>query len=567
MTEFTQNIALNIYEPEASLKYFKKPKKSIITKIIKNPEIGPAKKKIKIKYNDINEYSLNLIEYNIFRRPGEKIFRAVQKNEEKKLNKNGNNNNLNNKNYLKNKNQDFVINRKQLEKLHKNIPNNLYDYLHPYEYRFYSKNNTILKNYLKMRANPQKELEEKKKPKNKEVKILKLTDDLEFNNDFKLTRYKSNNLVPLRSNLKSASNDKFFLSKSTKYNKTLSSNINILKEMLSINNNINIKNKSKNKIKEKKIKKLKSKQIYENISDDYSSNESFTENINNSKLHTETNFKKRLFINGNEICSFNKFLYYNTLSSKNLKTKKSYLTKPKIKMIPYNQKIFNRNNAILVPYDEMKKLVFNSDESNSQKKWKNYKNIFGFTKNIDKIYDTNKKAKIIKDVEDLHGSLNELKFYIISDKIDREKYNHKLDELEKKMNYREDKMMIVKDILFEKLNNSENQNDYINHAVNKNQYVNKLISSYVNFNEKKSEGLLDKKFMGGLKKLNVFGMQDAIIRNVIGENNYVMKHSINKIEEVEIAKDRNNIGDNMKRIKQMIKIINKKKKNLGQENK
>lgn len=567
MTEFTQNIALNIYEPEASLKYFKKPKKSIITKIIKNPEIGPAKKKIKIKYNDINEYSLNLIEYNIFRRPGEKIFRAVQKNEEKKLNKNGNNNNLNNKNYLKNKNQDFVINRKQLEKLHKNIPNNLYDYLHPYEYRFYSKNNTILKNYLKMRANPQKELEEKKKPKNKEVKILKLTDDLEFNNDFKLTRYKSNNLVPLRSNLKSASNDKFFLSKSTKYNKTLSSNINILKEMLSINNNINIKNKSKNKIKEKKIKKLKSKQIYENISDDYSSNESFTENINNSKLHTETNFKKRLFINGNEICSFNKFLYYNTLSSKNLKTKKSYLTKPKIKMIPYNQKIFNRNNAILVPYEEMKKLVFNSDESNSQKKWKNYKNIFGFTKNIDKIYDTNKKAKIIKDVEDLHDSLNELKFYIISDKIDREKYNHKLDELEKKMNYREDKMMIVKDILFEKLNNSENQNDYINHAVNKNQYVNKLISSYVNFNEKKSEGLLDKKFMGGLKKLNVFGMQDAIIRNVIGENNYVMKHSINKIEEVEIAKDRKNIGDNMKRIKQMIKIINKKKKNLGQENK
>ena len=566
MTEFTQNIALNIYEPEASLKYFKKPKKSIITKIIKNPEIGPSKKKIKIKYNDINEYSLNLIEYNIFRRPGEKIFRAVQKNEEKKLNKNGNNNNLNNKNYLKNKNQDFVINRKQLEKLHKNIPNNLYDYLHPYEYRFYSKNNTILKNYLKMRANPQKELEEKKKTKNKEVKILKLTDDLEFNNDFKLTRYKSNNLVPLRSNLKSASNDKFFLSKSTKYNKTLSSNINILKEMLSINN-INIKNKSKNKIKEKKIKKLKSKQIYENISDDYSSNESFTENINNSKLHTETNFKKRLFINGNEICSFNKFLYYNTLSSKNLKTKKSYLTKPKIKMIPYNQKIFNRNNAILVPYDEMKKLVFNSDESNSQKKWKNYKNIFGFTKNIDKIYDTNKKAKIIKDVEDLHGSLNELKFYIISDKIDREKYNHKLDELEKKMNYREDKMMIVKDILFEKLNNSENQNDYINHAVNKNQYVNKLISSYVNFNEKKSEGLLDKKFMGGLKKLNVFGMQDAIIRNVIGENNYVMKHSINKIEEVEIAKDRKNIGDNMKRIKQMIKIINKKKKNLGQENK
>ena len=51
-----------------------------------------------------------------------------------------------------------------------------------------------------MRANPKKELEEKKKNKNKEVKILKLTDDLEFKNDFKLTRKKSNNLVQLRTN-------------------------------------------------------------------------------------------------------------------------------------------------------------------------------------------------------------------------------------------------------------------------------------------------------------------------------------------------------------------------------
>ena len=55
MTEFTQNIALNIYEPEASLKYFKKPKKSIITKIIKNPEIGPSKKKIKIFFVDLGK--------------------------------------------------------------------------------------------------------------------------------------------------------------------------------------------------------------------------------------------------------------------------------------------------------------------------------------------------------------------------------------------------------------------------------------------------------------------------------------------------------------------------------
>ena len=132
------------------------------------------------------------------------------------------------------------------------------------------------------------------------------------------------------------------------------------------------------------------------------------------------------------------------------------------------------------------------------------------------------------------------------------------------MNYREDKVMIMKDILFEKLNSSDNQNDYISHAVNKNQYVNKLISSYVNYNVKKSDGLLDKKFMGGLKKLNDFGMQDAIIRNVIGESNYYIKHSINKIEEAEICKDRKNLGDNTKKIKEMIKIIYNKKKNMGQ---
>ena len=47
MSELTQNVPLNIYEPEISLKIYKNPKKkSIITKIIKNPEIAPANKKI-----------------------------------------------------------------------------------------------------------------------------------------------------------------------------------------------------------------------------------------------------------------------------------------------------------------------------------------------------------------------------------------------------------------------------------------------------------------------------------------------------------------------------------------
>ena len=155
---------------------------------------------------------------------------------------------------------------------------------------------------------------------------------------------------------------------------------------------------------------------------------------------------------------------------------------------------------------------------------------------------------------------------MITDKIDREKYKEKLEGLEKKMNYREDRTMIVKDILFEKLNNSDNQNDYINYAVNKNQYVNKLISSYVNFNEKKADGLLNKKFVGGLKKLNDFGMKDAMIRNVIGENNYSIKLRINKIEEREISKDRKYLGENMKRIKEMAKNISIRQKHMGEGN-
>ena len=184
----------------------------------------------------------------------------------------------------------------------------------------------------------------------------------------------------------------------------------------------------------------------------------------------------------------------------------------------------------------MKKLVFNSDNDKSDKKLKKTQNFLNFHQKLSPIYNSNKilnkskKTKIIKDIKQLNSALNEIKFYMISDKIDREKYKEKLEELEKKMNYREDRVMITKDILFEKFNNSDNQNDYINHATNKNQYVNKLITSYININEKKTDGLLNKKFVGGLKKLNVFDMKDAMIRNVIGENNYFIKYRINRIE-------------------------------------
>ena len=559
MSKLTKAIPLNIYEPEATLNIFKNTKKkSIITNIIKNPEIQPAKKRIKLKYNSINENTLQLKEYNIFYRSNIK-FRQMKKKEDNDLQKDNNINKNDKISKNKNdKNDKFIINRKLLEKINKNIPKNLYDYLHPYEYKLYAKNNNLLKNYFK------KKLKETKKEN--ELK-LKLDDSFELNEDItskKYNRYNSiNAFISLKNNLKANKNKKLIFAKSSKYSKTISNNENKYK-----NGTINTSN-SKNK-KIKKFQRLKTSNIFyknynhhNNFNDDNSSNYSSSDSINDSYKKTKINIKKKILSKENNIPNINNILHYNTLSSKNIKTEKnSILNSRPIKMIKYNQKIFNRNNDVLLPFEEMKKIVFNS---NCEKSVQN--NIFTITENAPlKKLEKNKKTKIIKNIVSLGNDLNELKYYMISNKIDREKYKKKLEELEKKMDNREDNVMIVKDILFERLNNSDNQNDYINYATNKNHYVNKLISSYVNVNEKKADGLLNKKFMGGLKKLNDFGMQDAHIRNIIGENNYLIKYRINKIEEVEVSKDRKNLGENMKKIKLMAKFINNKKKYMGTEN-
>ena len=566
MSDITKNISLNIYEPESSLKiYSNSNKKSIITKIIKNPEIAPAKKQIKIKYNNINKNSIHLSEYNIFRRPGEKIFRRSKNQEyqlESKIFKEKNKDSKSNK---KNKNKNYLINRELLEKinLNKNIPNNLYDYLHPYEYHYYSKKNKLLKNILRMQLTGKNEDKDKKKG----IKILKLSDEKDSNKNLEIMKYKSEHIfVPFKNNLKTVPNKKnSYTSKELKLSKIKSANINNIKNIFNKNN---IKNKKSYKIIRPKTKKNINNYYYE----DDSSSLSFTENINNNQLNTMTNSKKKLFINGKEISNSKNLLYYNTISSKNREGKQSILNIRPKPIEKYNQKIFNRNNNILDSYEKMKKFIFKSEFEKSENSENHLKQKFSF--NFDEnfspicysnkgIVEKNKKIKLIKGINQLNNALSEIKFYIISDLIDREIYREKFDELEKKMDYKEERAMITKDILFEKFNNADNQNDYINHATNKNQYVNNLISSYVNYNEKKTDGLLDKKFIGGLKKLNDFGTKDALIRDVIGENNYFIKHSINKIEEVEISRDRRNLGENMKKIMNMVKMMVKRRKNLG----
>ena len=574
MNSISKNISLNIYEPETSLKIYRNTnKKSIITKIIKNPDIAPAKKQIKIKYNNINKNSIHLSEYNIFQKPGEKILRRTRKEE---YEFNGNIFKEKNQNFKcdkKNKTKIFLINRKFLEKinLNKNIPNDIYDYLHPYEYNLYSRNNKPLKNYLRMQINAK----DKDLNKNKGFKNLKLIDNEKLDKNLLLTKFKSSGLfLPLKNNLRTVPNKKMsYTSKNLKFSKTMDDNINIIKN--SFNKN---KNSINNKISSKLIR-LKTSKNQESYNDECdSSSLSFTEQINNNKLNTVTNFKKRLFINGKEITCFNNLLYYNTIASKNIRKKQTSLSKRPKTTQKYNQRIFNRNNNVLDSYDsyeQMKKYVLKTEcekSEYSEKKIKKQKLIFNFDDIFSPIcysnkglVDKNKKIKLIKEISKLNHALSEIKFYMIAEKIDREKYSQKLDELEKKMDYKEDRAMITKDILFEKFNNADNQNEYISHATNKNQYVNKLISSYVNFNEKKTDGLLDKQFLGGLKKLSDFGAKDAMIRDVIGENNYFIKHSINKIEEVEISKNRKYLGENMKKIMHMVKMMVKRRKNLGKE--
>ena len=125
----------------------------------------------------------------------------------------------------------------------------------------------------------------------------------------------------------------------------------------------------------------------------------------------------------------NNIIHYNTLSSKNIKSaQNSILNKRPIKMIKYNQKIFNRNNNILLPFEEMKKTVFNS---NCEKSVQN--NILTITENAPlKKLEKNKETKIIKNIINLNNDSNKLNYYMISNKIDREKYKQKLEELEKK---------------------------------------------------------------------------------------------------------------------------------------
>ena len=481
MENISNIISLNVYEPELNLKYYKKPKKkSIITKIIKNVEIGNAKSQINKKYNDINKNSINLYEYNIFQKPGDKTFRKKIKNKENCF---GNFDIINKsdkqtKHYKIIKNQNTFLDRKKLKKLNKNIPNNLYDYLHPYEYMNFTKKNDCFDKKLT------KKKEGKDLKKENELKNIKLDNDFESNQYIDYSKNESKNLSLYYNNSKSETNKRFALSTKLIKNNNKSQknfiNKKIIKDIIKKTNINNTNNIKKMKINKKSFK----------FCDEKSSSSSSLENLNNNYITSQSNFIKRLNKKSIESSNLN---HHNTFSSRNLNYKKpkkdKYIIKRCIKTARYNQKVFNRINNILVPFEEIKKKVFNSDSERLYQQLKKSQNLFKLTENIitTKNFTKDKKKSMINEINQLNTDLNEIKFYILSDKINKGKYIDKFDDIEKKMKHGEDKELLIKDILFDKLNNSNNENDYINNYVNKNQYVSKLISSYINFNEKKKK--------------------------------------------------------------------------------
>ena len=156
-----------------------------------------------------------------------------------------------------------------------------------------------------------------------------------------------------------------------------------------------------------------------------------------------------------------------------------------------------------------------------------------------------------------------MKFYVLSNKIDREKFNKKFIELLNKINFKEDKMFLIKDILFEKMNNTDNQDEYINQIIKKPQFVNELISSYDNTNEKKYGKIMDKKFLVSLKKLKEFDSKDSAIIKDIVENNYNAKQHINKFEEIKIRKNRQKLEEKTKEVKKLVERIYNKKMEIN----
>ena len=145
--------------------------------------------------------------------------------------------------------------------------------------------------------------------------------NLIFTNPNEEKKYKTNFYSILSSNLRPLTNDSLRNKSSYQYNMNKK-----LKKHKTFN---------KNKIK-----------IYENESGEDESSESYDLN----KKDNEFNIRKKLYINGRETTNYERFCY-DTMNEKLLKEKEENNKKLQNIKIKYNQKVFSRNNRIIIPCD------------------------------------------------------------------------------------------------------------------------------------------------------------------------------------------------------------------------
>ena len=87
----------------------------------------------------------------------------------------------------------------------------------------------------------------------------------------------------------------------------------------------------------------------------------------------------------------------------------------------------------------------------------------------------------------------------------------------------------------------------MNDEENNEKPLNSLINSFDNTNTKKFGGFVEKRFLGGLKRINKIDFKDSILKSVLDEDNYTTKQNFNKIEEEKMKKERKNLSKNTKK--------------------
>ena len=324
------------------------------------------------------------------------------------------------------------------------------------------------------------------------------------------------------------------------------------------------RNKNINQLNVYKTFNKKNPKIYENESDDEESSNTYDEN----RKDTEYNLRKRVIINGRETSNYERFCY-DTLNAKLLK-KDEEKNKKKLNIrIKYNEEVFNRNNQILVPGEELKKQLTLSSDDNSRTlrtlitSLNNSKYIVNdyYNSKYKNIITKTKNEKILKKILNLNGQLNEFKYHILTGLIKPGKnIGKKIDNIENLLSNGHRKL-VIKNILYEKLNNK--QQETIDNTNNNNKTLNELISSFDEANNKKFFGFVERKFLGELKKMKKLNIKDSIMSGIFDqhENYYNWKQNVNKLEEEKIRKDRRNLSESTKKIKNLAEIIYNKKRN------